>query len=303
MKHPFLGFGLGLRPQHFHDVLQCTNSQQRQSADWFEVISENFMVAGGKPRYYLQKIREHYPVVLHGVSMSIGSTDPLNMDYLRQLKTLVNDVQPAWVSDHLCWTGVDGQNSHDLLPLPYTEEAINHVVERLNRVQDTLGRQLLLENVSSYISYRESDMTEWEFYSEVTERADCLMLLDINNIYVSARNHGFNPHTYLQAINPTRVQQFHLAGHTDCGDHIIDTHDHDVCEDVWSLYADALKHCGAVSTMIERDGHIPEFNTLLDELDIARQIAVNTLADKALPSPSRSDANSLTTNLLAGTTS
>lgn len=278
MTRQFLGYGLGLRPQHFHDVLQ-----QRPEVDWFEVISENFMVAGGKPRYYLQQIREHYPMVMHGVSLSIGSTDPLNMDYVRQLKTLANDLQPAWISDHLCWTGVDGQNSHDLLPLPYTEEAIRHVSDRLARVQDILGRQLLLENVSSYISYRESEMTEWEFYNAVVERADCLMLLDVNNIYVSARNHHFDPLDYLHAIDPARVQQFHLAGHSDYGDYIIDTHDHDVTDAVWELYAAALKHCGPVSTMIERDDHIPSLNTMLTELETARSIAIETLGNSARP--------------------
>jgi len=272
MATKFLGFGLGLRPQHFQDVLDT-----QPDVDWFEIISENFMVSGGKPRYYLQQIREQYPIVMHGVSMSIGSTDPLNMEYLRSLRTLANDVQPEWISDHLCWTGVDGQNSHDLLPMPYTEEAIIHVSDRIRQVQDILGRQLLLENVSSYISYRESAMTEWEFYSAVVERADCLMLLDVNNIYVSARNHGFDARNYLHAIDPARVQQFHLAGHSDYGDYIIDTHDHDVTDAVWSLYADALRHCGAVSTMIERDDSIPALETLLSELDIARDIAGQVL--------------------------
>jgi len=276
-KH-YLGFGLGLRPQHFHDVLE-----QKPDLDWFEVISENFMVAGGKPRYYLQQIREHYPIVMHGVSLSIGSTEPLDQSYLRQLKQLMNDLQPAWLSDHLCWTGVDGVNSHDLLPLPYTEEAIQHVVERLDQVQDFLGRQILLENVSSYISYQESELTEWEFYSEVVERADCLMLLDINNIYVSARNHGFDPQAYINAIDADRVQQFHLAGHSDYGSYVIDTHDHDIPDPVWQLYRDALKRFGPVSTMIERDDHIPSLDALIAELDIARRIAADTLPEISEP--------------------
>ena len=180
MTDHFLGFGLGLRTQHFHDVIET-----QPDVDWFEIISENFMVAGGKPKYYLHQIRERYPMVMHGVSMSIGSTDPLDMNYLQKLKSLINEVQPEWVSDHLCWTGLEGVNSHDLLPMPYTEEAIDHVAARIRQVQDYLGRQMLIENVSSYISYAESRMTEWEFYSEVVERADCLMLLDVNNIYVS----------------------------------------------------------------------------------------------------------------------
>ena len=248
-----------------------------------EVISENFMVAGGKPRYYLQQIREHYPIVMHGVSLSIGSTEPLDQSYLRQLKQLMNDLQPAWLSDHLCWTGVDGVNSHDLLPLPYTEEAIQHVVERLDQVQDFLGRQILLENVSSYISYQESELTEWEFYSEVVERADCLMLLDINNIYVSARNHGFDPQAYINAIDADRVQQFHLAGHSDYGSYVIDTHDHDIPDPVWQLYRDALKRFGPVSTMIERDDHIPSLDALIAELDIVRRIAADTLPEISEP--------------------
>ncbi|WP_036229056.1 MNIO family bufferin maturase [Marinobacterium jannaschii] len=272
MKDHFLGFGLGLRTQHFHDFLQ----PERPQVDWLEVISENFMVDGGKPRYYLHQIREHYPMVMHGVSMSIGSTDPLDRDYLRRLKTLANELQPQWISDHLCWTGVDGLNSHDLLPLPYTEEALNHVAERISQVQDYLGRQILLENVSSYLSYRESEMTEWEFYCQVVEKADCLMLLDINNIYVSARNHGFDALDYLNAIPVAPVRQFHLAGHSDYGDYVIDTHDHPVVDPVWQLYADALKRFGAVSTMIERDDHIPPLEELLRELDQARTIAHET---------------------------
>ncbi|WP_299197135.1 DUF692 domain-containing protein [uncultured Amphritea sp.] len=272
MNDHFLGFGLGLRTQHFNDVLES-----RPDVDWFEIISENFMVAGGKPKYYLHAIREQYPLVMHGVSMSIGSTEPLDKDYLQRLKLLANEVQPQWISDHLCWTGLEGVNSHDLLPMPYTEEAIDHIAGRIMQVQETLGRQLLLENVSSYISYTESVMSEWEFYSEVVERADCLMLLDINNIYVSSRNHNFDAQTYLNSINPERVRQFHLAGHSDYGTHVIDTHDHDICDPVWALYRKALQRFGAVSTMIERDDNIPPLNQLLDELQIARDIAAEVL--------------------------
>ena len=272
MNDHFLGFGLGLRTQHFNDVLET-----RPDVDWFEIISENFMVAGGKPKYYLHAIREQYPMVLHGVSLSIGSTDPLDKDYLQRLKRLATEVQPRWISDHLCWTGLDGINSHDLLPMPYTEEAVNHVAGRIIQVQDTLGRQLLLENVSSYISYTESAMSEWEFYNAVVERADCLMLLDINNIYVSSRNHNVDPQAYLNAINPERVRQLHLAGHSDYGTHVIDTHDHDICEPVWDLYRQALLRFGAVSTMIERDDNIPPLNQLVAELQIARDIAAGIL--------------------------
>lgn len=268
MDRPFLGFGLGLRTPHFQHVLDC-----RPNVDWFEVISENFMVAGGKPKYFLHSIREHYPMVMHGVSLSIGSTDELNMDYLRALKTLAREVDPEWISDHLCWTGAHGFNSHDLLPLPYTEEAVEHVCRRIDQVQDFLGRQILIENVSSYLTYQYSAMPEWEFVKEVANRADCLLLLDVNNVYVSARNHGFEPRAYFDALPAGRIWQIHLAGHTDNGDHVIDTHDHDVCESVWSLYRHVLQRFGRVSTMIERDDNIPPFDDLEAELSLARGIA------------------------------
>ncbi|MEE9492909.1 MAG: DUF692 domain-containing protein [Gammaproteobacteria bacterium] len=269
---PFLGFGLGLRVPHFDYVLE-----HKPSVDWFEVLSENYMVAGGKPKYYLHKIREHYPMVMHGVSLSIGSTDPLNTTYLKKLRVLANEIQPEWISDHLCFTSVGNINSHDLLPLPYNEESLNHVANRVKQVQDFLGRRILLENVSSYLAYNASDIPEWEFLSEIASRADCLILLDINNIYVSARNHGFSPATYLQGIQQKHVRQFHLAGHTDCGDYVIDTHDHAIVDPVWELYAEALKRFGAISTMIERDDNIPEFPELLNELETAREIAYKTL--------------------------
>ncbi|WP_220347679.1 DUF692 domain-containing protein [Thalassotalea euphylliae] len=268
MLKKFLGFGLGLRTNHYNDVIE-----QKPDVDWFEIISENYMVAGGKPRYYLDQIRENYPIVMHGVSMSIGSTDPLNMEYLTKLKTLIADVQPEWFSDHLCFTSVGGVNSHDLLPLPYTEESLTHVVQRIKQVQDFMGRQMLMENVSSYLTYKTDEMNEWQFYREVCEQADCRMLLDINNIYVSARNHDFDAMEYLRSLNPQRVQQFHLAGHSDFGDYVVDTHDHDVPDPVWQLYKEALKLFGPVSTMIERDANIPSFADLTAELNIARNIA------------------------------
>jgi uncharacterized protein (UPF0276 family) len=274
MREHFLGFGLGLRTDHYQDVVT-----QLPDVDWFEICSENFMVAGGKPRYYLDAIKERYPIVMHGVSLSIGSSDPLNKSYLQQLKTLINHVQPQWVSDHLCWTSYAQTNSHDLLPLPYTDEAIEHVVERVKQVQDYLGRQLLLENVSSYLSYKVSHYDEWTFLNTIAEQADCLILLDINNIYVSARNHGFEPVDYLHGINKKFVRQFHLAGHSDNGDYVIDTHDHDVCQAVWKLYAQALQRFGAISTMIERDANIPEFTELYAELQQAKQIAYQTLPE------------------------
>ncbi|MEW8563996.1 MAG: DUF692 domain-containing protein [Candidatus Thiodiazotropha sp.] len=266
-QRPFLGYGLGLRRQHYNDVLDS-----RPDVDWFEIISENYMVDGGKPLHYLDRIRERYPMVMHGVSMSIGSTDPLDYSYLGRLKALIKRVEPAWFSDHLCWTGMDQLNLHDLLPLPYTEEAIEHVVDRVSRVQDYLGRQMLLENVSSYVTYSESQLAEWDFLREVVERADCLLLLDINNIYVSAFNHNFNPHTYLDAVPGERVYQIHLAGHTQEENLIIDTHDHPIADPVYELYAEAIKRFGRVSTMIERDDRIPPLAELMQELDRVRRI-------------------------------
>ena len=274
-SRPYLGFGLGLRKEHYETVLA-----ERPGIDWFEIISENYMVEGGKPLHYLSRIREHYPMVMHGVSLSIGSTTALNPDYLKQLKTLIDRVQPAWFSDHLCWTGVDKVNLHDLMPLPYTEEALQHVADRVSQVQDYMGRRMLLENVSSYISYSDSQMSEWEFLREVAERADCLILLDINNIYVSAFNHNFDPLTYLQAIPGERVYQFHLAGHTHEGNLIIDTHDHPVADPVFELYTAALQRFGQVSTMIERDDNIPPLPVLLDELEQVRGIAATVLEDR-----------------------
>jgi hypothetical protein len=268
ITHPSLGFGLGLRTDHYQDVLDT-----RPNVDWFEIISENYLVPGGKPLYYLDRIRERYPLVMHGVSLSIGSSDPLNHDYLKQLKALAGRIEPAWISDHLCWGGLNGTNTHDLLPLPYTEEAIDHVAARVRQVQDFLGRRILLENVSSYVSYLRSEMTEWDFLNAVVERADCLILLDINNIYVSSFNHGFDPRTYLAAIPRGRVQQFHLAGHRNLGDYIIDTHDEPIIDPVWELYAEAVRRFRRVSTMIERDDHIPPLPELLAELDHARRIA------------------------------
>lgn len=268
----FLGFGLGLRTDHFQDVLAT-----KPNIDWFEVVSENFMVDGGKPKHYLHAIRELYPMVMHGVGLSIGSTDPLNMQYLRKLKVLVNELQPEWISDHLCWTGVNQTNSHDLLPLPYNEEALNHVCDRVNQVQDFLGRPILLENLSSYITYKESEMSEWDFFNQVARRSGCEILLDINNIYVSARNHDFKSQDYLDGIDKDKVKQFHLAGHTDYGNYVIDTHDHPVSDPVWDLYKQALKRFGWISTMIERDDNIPPLAELLAEVETARNIAYSTL--------------------------
>jgi uncharacterized protein (UPF0276 family) len=269
-----LGFGLGVRPEHYEALL----NERRGSVSWIEALTENYLVPGGRPLYYLERLREQYPIALHGVSLSIGSADPLNLDYLDQVRSLADRYQAAWVSDHLCWTGVDGVNLHDLLPLPYTEEALRHVVRRIDEVQHRLGRRIAIENVSSYLTYRRAEMSESEFVREVAERADCLLLLDINNVYVSSVNHDFDPRAYLQQIPAHRVQQFHLAGHRDCGTHLIDTHDEPVCEAVWDLYAHALSHFGMVSTMIERDDNIPEIDVLLTELDRARDIAIRAQA-------------------------
>ncbi len=263
-----LGFGLGLRASHYEEILAS-----RPAVDWFELISENYMIPGGRPLDNLARIRRDYPMAMHGVSLSIGSTAPLDRAYLSDLKTLAARVEPEWISDHLCWTGVGGVNLHDLMPLAYTEAAIAHVASLVRQVQDFLGRQILLENVSSYVEFKASTMTEWEFLGEIAQRADCLILLDINNVYVSAFNHGFDPLAYLDGMPVARVRQFHLAGHENHGDVIIDTHDAPVIDPVWDLYAHAVRRFGPGSTMIERDDHIPPLAELLAELDHARLIA------------------------------
>ncbi len=280
IRHPTLGFGLGLRTDHYQEILAGGGSVDR--VDWFEAISENFMVDGGRPLHFLTQIRERFPLVLHGVSMSIGSTDPLDLDYLERLRALAERIQPAWISDHLCWTGVHGLNMHDLLPLPYTEEALDHLARRIGQVQEILGCRLVVENVSSYIEYRHSTMPEWEFLATLAERADCLLLLDVNNVYVSSFNHEFDPLTYLDAIPRHRVQQFHLAGHENNRDYIIDTHDHPIADEVWNLYRQALRHFGRVSTMVERDANIPPLAELVRELDCARRLATAVLAQGAV---------------------
>jgi uncharacterized protein (UPF0276 family) len=271
---PWLGFGLGLRTQHFEDLLAGPPT----AVDWLEINSENFMVAGGKPRRYLQAFRERWPIVMHGVSLDIGGADPLDEAYLDSLVELAHDVEPAWVSDHLCWTGVDGINSHDLLPLPYSEEALAHLVPRVQQVQERLGRPLVLENLSSYVRFAQSTLHEWEFLAALVQATGCKLLLDVNNIVVSARNHGFQACDFLAGIPPQAVWQIHLAGHGDYGDVAIDTHDHDVPEPVWSLYANAIARLGPTSTMIERDDHIPPLPELLAELQRARDTHDRALA-------------------------
>ena len=265
----FHGFGLGLRPVHYADFLE-----QLVPVDFVEIISENFMVDGGRPLFVLDSIRERYPVALHGVSMSIGGAQGLDQQYLRRLKRLADRVKPLWVSDHLCWTGVAGFNSHDLLPLPYTEEAMAVVCANIQRAQDVLERPLMVENPSSYMTYLEDELTEWEFLAEMCQRTGCYLLLDINNIYVSATNHGFDPLAYIDGIPVDRVRQMHLAGHSqnDRG-LLIDTHDHAVPDPVWDLFEIAGQRVGKVATMIERDDDIPPLNDLLMELAIARDSA------------------------------
>ena len=265
---PFGGFGLGLRRSHYADFLE-----QEVSVDFVEVISENYMVDGGRPLRILEQVRAKHPVIIHGVSMSIGSAGGLDEGYLAKLKRLEQRIDPLWVSDHLCWTRTSAHNSHDLLPLPLTEEALQVVCENIDRAQSYLGRPMLFENPSSYLTFPEDEMAEWEFLSEMTTRTGCYLLLDVNNIYVSAQNHGFSANDYLAGLPLERVRQIHLAGHTP-GKIIIDTHDREVCDDVWALYAKAMAMIEQpVATMIERDDKIPPLPELLTELDRARNLA------------------------------
>ncbi|MBI2970149.1 MAG: DUF692 domain-containing protein [Gammaproteobacteria bacterium] len=270
MTRPLLGFGLGLRPDHYDSLLAGD-----PPVDWFEIISENYMVRGGKPLVYLDRFRERYPLVLHGVSLSVGSSDPLDSAYLHELRKLADRVQPAWISDHLCWNGVAGLNLHDLLPLPYTEEVLAHVARRVKQVQECIERPFLLENVSSYLTYKDQEMTEWEFLTRIAAEADCGILLDINNIYVSAFNHGFDAHEFIDHVPAERVYQFHLAGHTDHGHYIVDTHDAPIIDPVWDLFRYAWQRLGPVSTMVERDDNIPPVEELLAEVERARRIAAD----------------------------
>jgi len=263
---PDLGMGLGLRREHYQHVV----GSRPKSVGWFEVISENFMVAGGNPRRVLAAVRRDYPVVLHGVSLSIGSSDPLDTRYLDELAALARDIEPAWISDHLCWGSAHGFHSHDLLPVPYTEAALLHVSRRVQDVQERLGRRILLENPSSYLRVAGADMTEWEFLAELARRADCGILLDVNNVFVSAHNHGFDARAYLAAIPGERVGQIHLAGHSQEGSLLIDTHDNHVRDEVWQLYAETIARIGPRATMIEWDAAVPGFAVLEEELDRAR---------------------------------
>ena len=269
---PFAGFGLGLRRPHYADFLA-----RAVPVDFVEIISENFMVDGGRPLVTLDEIRERYAVAMHGVSMSIGSTAGLDHEYLNRLKLLADRVRPLWVSDHLCWTGFGGHNTHDLLPLPYSEEALDTVCANIAIAQDVLARPILFENPSSYVQFADSGMTEWDFLSAMCQRTGCYLLLDVNNIYVSSRNHGFDADSYLAAIPADRVRQIHLAGHSQSDTMLIDTHDSPVAVDVWTLYQAASRRFGPVATMIEHDDDIPPLVDLLAELDIARCYAAQSI--------------------------
>ncbi|MEZ5832845.1 MAG: DUF692 domain-containing protein [Dongiaceae bacterium] len=271
-----LGFGLGLRPQHYPAILDGP-AEVARAIDWFEILSENYMVDGGRPIAKLMAVRERYPMVMHGVSLSIGSTDPLNMDYLTRLKALAVRVEPAIISDHLCWTGVAGLNMHDLLPLPLTEEALSHVVERVDKVQSFLGRPIALENASTYVTFAQDAIPEWEFLRAIAQRTGCRLLLDVNNVYVSAFNHDFQATDYIDAIPRESVAYIHLAGHENNKTYIIDTHDHPVVDGVWDLYAYAVRRLGPIATMIERDDKIPPLEELTRELARARKVADEAL--------------------------
>jgi uncharacterized protein (UPF0276 family) len=268
---PYLGVGVGLRPPHYAEVLE-RGARGGLHVDWLEVISENFMVPGGRPRRILREVRALLPVALHGVSLNVGSVDPLDDAYLGELDALARRVEPAWISDHLCWTGVGGRQLHDLLPLPHAEAAVRHVAGRVARVQDRLGRRIALENVSSYVRFAADEMSEWEFLVAVAEAADCGILLDVNNAFVNACNHGFDARAFLDAIPPERVFQIHLAGHSRQGPLRIDTHDAHVCDEVWELFAHAAARLGRVSTLIEWDDAIPAFDVLAAEAARARAI-------------------------------
>jgi uncharacterized protein len=269
-----LGHGIGLRTKHFARFLA-----EAPPVDWVEVVTENFMADGGRPIAVLEKVRRDMPVVLHGVSLSIGSIDPLSETYLTELERLVARIEPAMVTDHLCWGNHRGQYMHDLLPLPYMEESLAHVASRVAAVQERLGRRILLENPSSYVAFQDSTMTEWEFLSALSRRADCAILLDVNNVYVSARNFGFDPIDYLDGIDPDRVGQFHLAGHSNKGRYLLDSHDEPVPPVVWDLYREALRRFGRVPSLVEWDDHIPP----LDEVVAQRHRAAAIEAEEVVP--------------------
>lgn len=279
-----LGLGVGLRTVHFPFILK-----NWPAVDWFEIISENFMDSQGRPRYVLEQVAERYPIVMHGVSLSIGSTDPLDFKYLSRLKKLADATNARWISDHLCWTGVAGINTHDLLPIPLNESTLRHVAQRVAIVQDYLQRPLVLENPSSYVTFTQSDMSEWEFLARLAEHTACGLLLDVNNVYVSSVNHDFDPVEYIQGIPADRVVQCHLAGHTHCGTHCIDTHDGKVVDPVWELYRLAHQRTGGVSTLLEWDANIPAFDVVHQEVLKAQRYLDHTLKDGSKDASRRGD--------------
>jgi hypothetical protein len=292
LEHANLGLGVGLRSVHYRYILE-----HAPAVDWFEIISENYLDSRGRPRYVLEQVAERYPIVMHGVSLSIGSTDPLDFDYLRKLKALAAATRARWISDHICWTGVAGRNTHDLLPIPFNEDSLRHVVERVRTVQEVLERPLVLENPSSYVTFAASTMSEWEFTARLLEEADCGLLLDVNNVYVSSVNHDFDPVEYIESLPHGRVVQFHLAGHTNLGTHCIDTHDGRVIDRVWELYRLAHRRTGGAATLLEWDAKIPPFPEVHAEVLKARRYmdqrlaetcvvqAATTTASGALPHP------------------
>jgi len=286
LGHENLGLGVGLRTVHFPHILE-----HQPEVDWFEIISENFMDSAGRPRHVLEQIAERYPIVMHGVSLSIGSTDPLNREYLKKLKTLAESVNAHWISDHVCWTGVAGRNTHDLLPIPYNEKTLSHLVKRIRIVQEILERPLVLENPSSYLEFQDSTMPEAEFVCRMAEEADCGLLLDVNNVYVSSVNHEFDPVKYIEAIPAPRVVQCHLAGHTNCGTHLIDTHNGHVIDPVWNLFQLMHQRTGGVATLLEWDADIPPFPVVHEEVLKARKYM-----DENLPLPEQSHSEETVAN-------
>lgn len=260
LSHKIQGAGLGLRSSHYQEIFE-----NKPDVPWFELLSDNYMADGGLPILRAEKIREDYPVTLHGVGMSLGSTDPLNMDYMKRLKSLVNRLEPTYISDHIAWVSINGKYTHDLLPLPYTEEALNVLCNNIQAAQDILGRRLLVENPSSYLTFSQDEMTEWEFIQHIVKRTDCELLLDINNIYVSSQNHNFDPYHYLSQIPANKVKEIHLAGYEKMEHYLFDTHGYQVHPPVWELYRAALQRFGAIPTLIEWDTDIPSFQLLLEE--------------------------------------
>jgi len=290
LGYPHLGLGVGLRTVHFDYILE-----NHPPVDWFEVISENFMDSRGRPRHILNRVAERYPVVMHGVSLSIGSTDPLDFEYLGKLKALAREIHPKWISDHVCWTGVAGRNTHDLLPMPLTDASLKHVVERIHTLQDFLERPFVLENPSTYVGFTGSTLSEWEFIARMAEEANCGLLLDVNNVYVSSVNHDFDPEEFIRSVPHERIVQFHLAGHTNCRTHLIDTHDNHVVDPVWKLYRLAHQLTGGVSTLLEWDAKIPPFPVLHAEVLKAKRHIGEELADAAIsadvPEPTRASVS------------